>query len=164
MLLLYSDENGMSSTKCVVNAPGEDKSGIAGFPDDNPAVQIIPQNFTPQNFTLDFHKLTVYTENRDEAGAEIMDVKGAVKIAIDYIRDLFEQDTLSNIGLEEVTFNENEKTWEVTIGFSRPWDFPQPGIMTGLQRPSPKREYKIVSVDAASGKVKSVKLRELASA
>ena len=92
-----------------------------------------------------------------------MDVKEAVKSAITCIRELFESEKPSNIGLEEVNFNENEKVWEVTIGFSRSWDYPR-GIIAGLQEPLPKRQYKVVKIDSNTGEVKSIKIREAGDA
>ena len=93
-----------------------------------------------------------------------MNVKEAVKKAIEYINDVFEAEQLEHIGLEEVVLNEDEDIWEVTIGFSRPWDYPKPGLVTGLQPQNPKREYKVVRIDNKSGEVKSIKIREIKNA
>ena len=51
-----------------------------------------------------------------------MDVKQAVAAAKDYVADMFESEKITNIGLEEVEYDEFEKLWQITIGFSRPWD------------------------------------------
>ena len=93
-----------------------------------------------------------------------MNVKEAVKKAIEYIKDLFESENLENVGLEEVVLNEAEDLWEVTIGFSRPWDYPKPGLVTGLSPQHPKREYKVVAIDNKSGEIKSIKIREVKNA
>ncbi|MFZ5450699.1 MAG: hypothetical protein ACOZF2_02320 [Thermodesulfobacteriota bacterium] len=95
-----------------------------------------------------------------------MDVKEAVEIAKHYITDLFRDEEISNLGLEEVDFDEKSSTWSVTIGFSRPWDT-RTGInefaafmqQTGILQ----RSYKIVSIDDATKKVRSVKNRETKS-
>lgn len=103
-----------------------------------------------------------------------MDVKEAVQKSINYVKEVFAAEKIQNIGLEEVEFNEYDNIWEITVGFSRPWDFPQPnslvarlqqniGVGDGLA-PSPHRQFKIVQVDNQSGKVKSVKIRELKDA
>ncbi len=89
-----------------------------------------------------------------------MDVKEAVKIAIKYISEIFEGENISNVCLEEVNYNEQEKIWEITIGFSRIWKYPE-GIMENFQIPSTKRQYKIVSIDENKKAVKSVKIREV---
>jgi hypothetical protein len=67
---------------------------------------------------------------------------------------LFGHEQPKNIGLEEVVYNDDANEWEVTAGFSRPWDFQQSGIMAQFQPAAPKREYKVVTVDDASGQVK----------
>jgi len=93
-----------------------------------------------------------------------MNVKDAVKKAIEYIADVFESENPENIGLEEVVLNEDDDVWEVTIGFSRPWDYPKGGLITGLQAQNPKRQYKVVRIDNKSGEVKSIKIREIKNA
>ncbi len=50
-----------------------------------------------------------------------MDVKEAVRTAKKYVAELFTDETIANGGLEEVEFNNTSNNWEVTIGFSRPW-------------------------------------------
>lgn len=49
-----------------------------------------------------------------------MDVKQAVEMAKNHIKDLFENEGISNLGLEEVDFDDQTSVWYVTIGFSRP--------------------------------------------
>jgi len=91
-----------------------------------------------------------------------MNVKDAVKIAIEYVADIFKSENAENIGLEEVMFDEHKNIWNVTIGFSRPWDYSKQGIFLGFQQQeNPKRQYKIVQVDNESGKVISIKMREI---
>jgi hypothetical protein len=53
-----------------------------------------------------------------------MDVKEAVAGAKKYVGELFAQEGLINIGLEEVEFDEPTKEWHITIGFSRPCNSP----------------------------------------
>ena len=94
-----------------------------------------------------------------------MNVKEAVKKAIEYIADVFESEHPENIGLEEVVLNESKDTWEVTIGFSRPWDHhPKGGLVTGLQPQNPKRQYKVVRLDNKTGEIESIKIREIENA
>ena len=71
-----------------------------------------------------------------------MKVKDVAQQAIVHIAEIFESEQPENIGLEEISFNENEKIWEVTIGFSRPWDHQKPGLLSGLQGLLPARHYK----------------------
>jgi hypothetical protein len=92
-----------------------------------------------------------------------MKVKEAVKKAIEHVAEVFEDEKPTNIGLEEVTLNEQGNTWEVTVGFSRPWDYPK-GLVPTLQPQNPKREYKVVEIDNESGEFKSIKIREVNNA
>lgn len=89
-----------------------------------------------------------------------MNAKEAVKSAIDLVGELFENDKPANIGLEDVVFNSTTNSWDVTVEFSRPWDFPTSNVLTNIQKPMPKRVYKVVSIDNASGGIKEVKMRE----
>ncbi|MDR3555734.1 MAG: hypothetical protein P4L55_13330 [Syntrophobacteraceae bacterium] len=95
-----------------------------------------------------------------------MDVKKAVSLAKNYLEDLFADEKIYNIGLEEVSFNDQTKTWSVTVGFSRPWDEP-PNSLVSIARhiAYPARSYKVVEiVDAGStGEVTAVKNREIKS-
>ena len=93
-----------------------------------------------------------------------MDVKGAVTRAKEYVADIFQGEGLSNLGLEEIEFNEARHLWEVTVGFSRPWD--RSGIQAALGvfgDQNTKRFYKVVRIDDATGSVIAVKNREPAA-
>jgi len=72
---------------------------------------------------------------------------------------------VTNIGLEEVKLDEDD--WLVTVGFSRPWDYPSQedparAVLFMLPRAegTPAREYKVVRVDAATGEVRGMALRQ----
>ena len=84
---------------------------------------------------------------------EEIDVKTAVRSALAFVRELYEDEEISNLGLEEVDLEET--VWHVTVGFSRPWDYPampspliQANIFQKGVRPRPAREYKVVRVDS----------------
>ena len=88
-----------------------------------------------------------------------MDVKEAVQTAKSYVAELFTDETIGNIGLEEVEFNNASNNWEVTIGFSRPW---QTNILVAaLSNQHPTRSYKLVCINDDSGQVLSLKDRVL---
>ena len=59
-----------------------------------------------------------------------MDAKQAIKAAKSYVSDILEDEGLMNLGLEEVKFKEFENCWEITLGFSRPWN----GLLSSLER------------------------------
>ena len=91
-----------------------------------------------------------------------MDVKAAVHTALEYVSDLFRDTQLYDLGLEEVTFDDAAGIWEVTVGFSRAWDYPKHSPFTSVIAGNvPKRNYKIVRVKDSDGHVESVKIREL---
>ena len=53
-----------------------------------------------------------------------MDAKAAVVPAKQRIADLFAEEGIKNLGLEEIDYDDAQQAWRVTIGFSRPWDEP----------------------------------------
>jgi len=93
-----------------------------------------------------------------------MNVKDAVKMAIVYVTDIFETEHPENIGLEEVFLNEHGNVWEVTVGFSRPWDHQKGGLLATMQALNPTRQYKTVKIDNETEEVKSIKIRETKNA
>ena len=46
-----------------------------------------------------------------------MDVKQAVQTAKSYIVGLFDEEEITDVGLEEVEFDELSDEWRITIGF-----------------------------------------------
>jgi hypothetical protein len=83
-----------------------------------------------------------------------MDVKEAVATAKKYIAELFADESLSDLGLEEVSLDEEREQWLVTVGFARPWDKAASGFAAALQTGlNPRRSYKIVRI---SDKTKEV--------
>ena len=84
-----------------------------------------------------------------------MDVKQAVRAAKEYVGDLFSEEEIINVGLEDVYFDDQKKDWEITIGFSRAWDqnslFP-PSLGDGPLG----RSYWAVRINDESGQVKSL--------
>lgn len=87
-----------------------------------------------------------------------IDVKQAVDLAKRYVADLFAQEGVTNLGLEEVVYDETHDRWRITLGFSRPWD--QRGLAAFAGVP---RTYKVITIDQ-TGAVLSVTNRETANA
>lgn len=85
-----------------------------------------------------------------------MDVKEVVNVAKDYVAELFGDESIVNVGLEEVDIDQSGY-WIVTIGFSRPWDRNIGPILAGHT----PRSYKVVRIRDEDGKVLSVKDRTL---
>ncbi len=89
-----------------------------------------------------------------------MDVKEAVQTAKDYLTDLYEGEQITNVGLEEVVFENLSNSWKITIGFSRPWDHKNALVAT-LADARSRRSYKVLSIKDDSGKVESLTDRVL---
>lgn len=85
-----------------------------------------------------------------------MNVKEAVQIAKAYIADIFAEEHVAKIGLEEVEFEPETGTWLVTIGFSRVWDTDS-ALVTAIM--SSQRAYKSLKIDDADGRVLAMKDR-----
>jgi len=99
----------------------------------------------------------------------MIDVKNAIQIALDYVSEVYWRESIRNLGLEEVEFDETSGVWEITVGFSREWDrqsealpSPLPDFYTLPGNPL-ERTYKTVRIAAETGKVLSVKSRVLSA-
>ncbi|MEX6506614.1 hypothetical protein [Jiella sp. M17.18] len=91
-----------------------------------------------------------------------MDVKQAVKIAKDYVNELLAEEGLTNLGLEEIEFDQADRSWNVTLGFSRPWNSMRNGFTALSGNVPPGRSYRVVKVRDEDGQVVSLKKHELA--
>ena len=89
-----------------------------------------------------------------------MEVRDAVRAAKAYVMELYEDENLSDVGLEEVEYVDRDGTWNVTIGFSRPWDHRVRGMAAITQSSAVPRSYKVVKLDE-SGKVLSLSNRDM---
>lgn len=87
----------------------------------------------------------------------------AIARAKDYIEEVYSDETVTNLGLEEVEHIPASGNWSVTLAFSRPWNTPRTRaqeVLEGLGAYSPlKRSYKVVTI-ADDGTVLSMKNRE----
>ena len=89
-----------------------------------------------------------------------MNVKEAVAIAKDYVADMFESEKITDIGLEEIEYDEFENLWRITIGFSRPWDQNIGSLLAAASSHRYKRRtYKRIAIRDSDHKVLSVKNR-----
>jgi hypothetical protein len=100
----------------------------------------------------------------------MINVKEAVRIALDYLSQLYNTSDFKDVLLEEVELSEDEKWWNITIGFSRPVYSDNPMLasiekinkIAGTQIKTPyKREYKLFKVAANDGRVGAMKIREV---
>jgi hypothetical protein len=88
--------------------------------------------------------------------AERIDAKDAVRIAIDAMRELYPEEQIPGLALEEVEQAEDGATWNVTLGYSRGEHRTAIEAMTGE---AGARTYKVLRIDAATGTVRSMKNR-----
>ncbi len=93
-----------------------------------------------------------------------MQVKEAIVLAKQYIQDVFADEKIDNVGLEEVEFDDKLGIWSVTIGFSRPWEDASGTFSAKLAGFVPRRrDYKVVRIADMDKKMVSVKNRDLVS-
>jgi hypothetical protein len=99
-----------------------------------------------------------------------MAAKEAVRRALELAKEIFTDEKITNLGLEEVDYDTARKAWLITVGFSRPWDYRQKessgwGVNPLLQsadgyEPQPAREYKIVQLSDETLELLAIKNRE----
>ena len=51
-----------------------------------------------------------------------MDVKDAIKPAKDYVSEVFAEEQVTNLGLDETEYDPAAGRWYIAVGFSRPWN------------------------------------------
>jgi hypothetical protein len=92
----------------------------------------------------------------------MVDVKEAVGKAMDYLKDMYQIDQFKDVLLEEVDLSQDNKFWNVTIGFTRVQESTSGGPMATLigQSSEFKREFKVFQIDAESGALRSMRSRK----
>lgn len=98
-------------------------------------------------------------ENREDN----VSIKSAVETALDYVKDLYANSNPRDLMLEEVEFSEATNQWLITVGFSLPEtkEETQSLIMPSKMSRALSRRYKVVNIDAATGKPVSMKIRAI---
>jgi hypothetical protein len=91
-----------------------------------------------------------------------VDVKEAIRRAKTQVADLLEGEAYSQLGLEEVKFDDRNNEWVITLGLNRPWNvekqsgggalFGPPSSTTSRQL----RTYKKVHIDGRTGEFVSM--------
>ena len=51
-----------------------------------------------------------------------IDIKEAIRTAKTVVSDLLEGEAFSQLGLEEVQYDDRSNEWQITLGYNRPWD------------------------------------------
>ena len=98
-----------------------------------------------------------------------MEPKEAVSLAKRYIRELFADEEITEVGLEELDYDADAQTWKITLGFRRPWtrhaekrDKRTPLVFSFYDHTD--RWYKQVFIDGNTGQMRSIRDRELKEA
>lgn len=84
-----------------------------------------------------------------------MDVKEAIRRAKTYVAEMFSDENIANIGLEEVRRDEDGRNWLITVGFSRVSPVTKPTALLGLSLDLP-RIYKVVAMNDQDGELISI--------
>jgi hypothetical protein len=96
-----------------------------------------------------------------------MDVKEAIAAAKKYVNEVYADEQVTNLGLEEVEHSPGAGSWEITLAFSRPWNTPRTRAQEILENlggvSSLKTSYKVITI-ADDGTVLSMKNRPKAEA
>jgi len=103
----------------------------------------------------------------------MIEVRDAVAAAAEAARKFYEGKDLLDLQLEEVELSEDEKCWLITLGLILPNQNPDCDVRrlrplteisplgASMQGQKYERKYKIFSVDADTGNVISMKIRQI---
>lgn len=94
----------------------------------------------------------------------MLTVKEAAQAAEQWVRDLYAKKDLQHLRLEEVTLSDDDRYWYITLGWVEPAVQMPSSLSAALGRDIHvlPRVYKTLEVDADTGAVKSMKIREVA--
>lgn len=87
-----------------------------------------------------------------------MNAREAIEAAKKIFLEIFGEEEVSEVGLEEVDFDDND-VWNITIGFRRPWQRTLKANLLGES--APVRTYKIVRIRDADGALVNIRHREV---
>lgn len=86
-----------------------------------------------------------------------VDIKTAVRTALEFIREMYEgDDDLKTLALEEVELADDAERWLVTVGLGGEARASTYSVVAGAGTP---RQFKCLEIDVASGSVVSMKAR-----
>ncbi len=91
-----------------------------------------------------------------------MDVRQAIVKAKEYVSDVYSDESIMNLGLEETEYLPERDCWQITLAFSRQWNTPKSRAQEVLENlggsAGLKRSYKVIGV-AADGSILFMKDR-----
>jgi hypothetical protein len=89
----------------------------------------------------------------------MISLKEAVQAAKESVAEIFGDQQIAGLRVEEVEFEERDDCWQITLSFVRSTN---PGaVAAAFIGGDAGRAYKTVTVRASDGKVLSVKIRQL---
>jgi hypothetical protein len=95
-----------------------------------------------------------------------MNAREAAAVAKKYVKEILADEEPTDVGLEEIEFDDTKGAWNITIGFSRPWNSPRKGLaqigahpLSDLSESYRKRAYRIIQIKDADQEVISMKKR-----
>jgi len=93
----------------------------------------------------------------------MVDVRSAVVVASEYFNSLQDMigDYIEDLRLEEAELSEDKEHWFITLGFIRPVDKTSNPLANLMVTRNYEREYKVFKIDATTGEVQSMKIREV---
>lgn len=83
-----------------------------------------------------------------------MNVQDITKKAVDHLKNFFPDATV--IQLEELDLTDDDKYWNITLSYEG-----AEAPVSAWMNPVRSRKFKIFKIDAVSGEVRSMKIREL---
>lgn len=90
----------------------------------------------------------------------MLGMKEAIRRAKQEITEIFADEEISELGLEEVRFDESLGVWKITLGFTRPWRNPK-SAFSGLSPSLAQRDFKVVTLDGTDGRLVAIEERRL---
>ena len=83
----------------------------------------------------------------------MLDVKEAAQRAAEYFAGLYAEQGIANVQLEEVELSEDGQNWLITLSYPAPREVGSLAFRA--------RKYKVFTIDASTGEVKSMKIRKV---
>ena len=92
-----------------------------------------------------------------------MDVKQAVRKAVEYVEDIYAGASITDVDVEEIAFDDAQNAWKITIGFFRRWG--PTNVERALGRIEATqwkdRTFKVVQINDGDGRVVSMTHRQV---
>jgi len=89
----------------------------------------------------------------------MIEVKEAVANSIRFLGEMYANETITDIRLEEVELLEDGSFWLVTLSYLRQLT---PKQLADAFEGSPVRQYKVITLLANTGDIRSMKMKQLA--